>query len=51
MYDQSLFPLLDKIKLHDRVLMRGEIAYRKYQTENGKSVASSYITAKQLFRI
>lgn len=50
-YDQSLFPLLDKIKLHDSVLMRGEISYRIYQSEHGKPMTSSYITAKQLYRI
>lgn len=50
-YDQSLFPILDKIKLHDSVLMRGEISYRMFQSEHGKAITSSYITAKQLYRI
>lgn len=51
-YDQTLFPLLETIQTNrDSILIRGDISYRIYKNEHGMSVTSSYITAKQLYRI
>lgn len=51
-YDQTLFLLLETIRTNrDSILIRGDISYRIYKNEHGMSVTSSYITAKQLYRI
>lgn len=51
-YDKELFPLLNDVqKGYDQFLVRGEISYRMAKNESGRATSTSYITAKQLYRI
>lgn len=50
-YDKLLFPILNDIRVKkDELLVRGEISYRIHEDQSGKSVTSSYIKAKQIYR-
>lgn len=51
-YDETLFPLLDDTHVkRDMFLVRGKIVYRIATDQFGKVTTTSYIDAKQLYRV
>lgn len=51
-YDKDLFPILsDAHPKMDEFFIRGGLNYRREKNEYGKTITTSYIIAKEIYRI